>query len=128
MTRPPNPESLEMTRRAPNDVKATHPVARRAIGRNTRDATPYADDERTLEDDESKKVGEDVVAHSKELDGRLAEALQAADDAQAAGKNPKAQLNPEPDRDKPDTIDRGRRAAPPATRRDAGQSRTGERE
>lgn len=125
MTRPPNPESREMTRRAPNDQKATRESIPRAIGRNVEDATPYEGDARTLVDPKDRKVPEPVQLQSDTLDERLREATEAADAAQEGGRHPKAQLNPsEPD--KPDTIERGEKVVPKAHRRDAGQSRTGE--
>lgn len=125
MTRPKEPDSLEMTRRATNDQKATRTTNTRAIGRNVENATPYADDARTLEGDKPPKASKAVQAQSDALHDRLAEATDAANAAQAGGRHPKAQLNPsEPD--EPDTIERGEKAVPRAHRRDAGQSRTGE--
>jgi hypothetical protein len=122
MTRPQNPDSREMTRRAPNDVKATRESIPRAIGRNVADSTPYDGDERTLADHEVSKERKD---QSKRLDDALEEAKATAN-SNAANPSPKAQLSPSEDDDEPDTIARGKKAAPPATRRDAGQSRTGE--
>jgi hypothetical protein len=125
MTRPHNPDSLEMTRRGPIDEKAARTTSIRAIGRNVENATPYEGDARTLEPDKPRKATKPVQAQSDALDARLAEATDAANAAQEGGRHPKAQLNPgEPD--EPDTIERGEKAAPKSTRRDAGQSRTGE--
>lgn len=120
MTRPPKANSREMTRRATNAAHETRQSVARAIGRNTADATPYDDPDRPVGEAE---VDPARVEHSRQLDRNLEEQRAAADKAE---KHPDAQLNPTDDDNEPDTIARGRQAAPPQTRRDAGQSRTGE--